>query len=440
MFTGRGKVLVLTGVFLLTSGFSFINYYLLTIGVMLIFAAVVNLPFFKRKQYSKHIRVERSVDSDKVFARDFLHVTVKIENTGGGVIDSLKFTDMIPETFNLVLGSNSLTAYLNPNGKLEFSYIIQPRLRGEYRIGPSKVTVHDRLQLNSEDINFDNYSEILVYPPYDDIRRYGQVGQRRVLGVLFGAHKSRDKGIGMDFFGIRRYDPSDELRWVDWKATARTGKLMTREYESERNIKVMILLDSSASMSAGDMENNKLEYSIRAAVLLSQIALSRRDEIGLVVYSSKIDVFIEPRSGSKQIFRILDALAKVSSSGVSKTYNAVKYTVERMRKNVFYIMLTDLEGSAKPILESAKLIKAKGSEVLIISPFSPWFEVKLYSSTPVEKALSLTVAEEFYEVRQKLLTELNKYQIPVLTVGPDDYILTVVSEYLKAKKRGVGVT
>ncbi|MEM2907023.1 MAG: hypothetical protein QW739_02975, partial [Candidatus Odinarchaeota archaeon] len=115
----------------------------------------------------------------------------------------------------------------------------------------------------------------------------------------------------------------------------------------------------------------------------------------LVVYSSKIDVFIEPRSGSKQIFRILDALARVSSSGVSKTYNAVKYTVERMRKNVFYIMLTDLEGSAKPILESAKLIKAKGSEVLIISPFSPWFEVKLYSSTPVEKALSLTVAEEF---------------------------------------------
>lgn len=438
MFTGRGQILVLSGVFLLTAGFSFINYYMLTIGVMLIFAAVVNLPFFKLKKYSENIRVERTLSSEKVFALDFLHVTVRIENRGG-VIDYLEFIDEIPKTFKIVMGRNSLSTYLEGESKIEFSYIIQPRLRGVYRIGPSKITVHDRLHLNSENTNFENYSEILVYPPYDDIRRYGQISQRRVLGVLFGAHKSKDKGVGMDFFGIRRYDPSDELRWVDWKATARTGKLMSREYETERNIKIMILMDSSASMCSGDLENNKFEYSVRAAVLLSQIALNRRDEIGLVAYSSKIDVFIEPKNGRRQLFRILEALAKLSPSGVSQTYTAVQYTVSRLRKSAFYIMLTDLESSSKPLLESVKLIKAQGSELLIISPFTPWFEAELYSS-PVEKALSVAVAEELYENRQKIIFELNKYQIPVLNVGPGDYIPTVIAAYLKAKKRGIGVT
>ncbi len=438
MFTGRGQVLVLSGVFFLTAGFSFINYYLLAIGVMLIFAAVVNLPFFKLKKYRENIKVERSISSEKVFALDYLHVNVKIVNTGG-VIDYLEFLDEIPKTFKLVLGRNSLSTYLTAGGRVEFSYIVQPRLRGVYRLGPSKVKVHDRLHLNSEEAVFENYSEIIVYPPYDDIRRYGQIGQRRILGVLFGAHKSKDKGVGMDFFGIRRYDPSDELRWVDWKATARTGKLMSREYETERNIKIMILLDSSASMCSGDLENNKFEYSIRAAVLLSQIALSRRDEIGLVAYSSKIDVFIEPKNGRRQIFRILDALARLSPSGLSQTYAAVKYTVNRLRKNAFYIMLTDLEGSSKPLLEAVKLIKARGSELLIISPFTPWFEAELYSS-PVEKALSVAVAEELYENREKVIFELNKYQVPVLNVGPEDYIPTIMSAYLKAKRRGVGLT
>jgi uncharacterized protein (DUF58 family) len=192
-------------------------------------------------------------------------------------------------------------------------------------------------------------------------------------------------------------------------------------------------------MCGGELENNKFEYSIRAAVLLAQIALSRRDEIGLVAYSSTVNIFIEPKNGRRQLFRILEALAKITPSGLSQTYNAVQYTVNRLRKNAFYIMLTDLEGSLQPLLESVKLIKARGSELLIISPFTPWFEAELYSS-PVEKVLAVAVAEEFYENRQKKIFELNKYMIPVLNVGPEDYIPTVMAAYLKAKKRGIGLT
>ena len=279
MFTSRGQILVLGGVFFLTSGFAFINYYLVTLGIFLIIASVINLPFFKGTDLKNMVKIERTIDREKIFARDFINVSVKIMNKSRQRIDYFEFLDNVPRTFNVILGKNMIATQLNPKSSINFSYILQPRLRGEYEIGPSKITLYDRLRLNSENIKFDNITSLLVYPPYDDVRRYGQITQKRVLGVLFGAHKAKDKGIGMDFFGIRRYDPSDELRWVDWKASAKTGKLMTREYETERNIKIMIILDSSSSMSAGDIENNKLEYSIRASVLLSHLALSRRDEV-----------------------------------------------------------------------------------------------------------------------------------------------------------------
>ncbi|MHA1409895.1 MAG: DUF58 domain-containing protein [Candidatus Odinarchaeia archaeon] len=440
MFTSRGQILVLSGVFFLTSGFTFINYYLVALGVILILASVINLPFFKKINPEKVIEINRIISKEKIFAKDYLLVRLRIKNKGRQRIDYIEVEDEYPDTFNLVLGRSKISTQLNPKSTVEFSYILQPRLRGEFIIGPSRLILYDRLRLNSENVRFDNTASILVYPQYDDVRRYGQLTQKRVLGILFGAHKSKDKGIGMDFFGIRRYDPSDELRWVDWKATAKTGKLMTREYETERNIKIMIVLDASSSMGVGDIEDNKLEYSIRAAVLLSHLALSRRDEVGLLVFSSKVKEFLEPKSGRNQIFRILDALAKVTAEGTPKPYSAIKYAVSRLQKNVFYIFLSDLEAPKRSIINAMKLIKANNSSVLALSPFGPWFEAKYFEITPVEKALSTAITEELYADRKKLIKELNKFDVPVLTVGPDDYLLAIMSEYIKAKRRGAALT
>jgi uncharacterized protein (DUF58 family) len=439
MFTTRGQILVLLGVFLLTSGFAFINYYLVAIGVFLILASVINLPLFKRLDIDKIVDIERSIDREKMFARDFLNVKVKVTNRSNQRIDYFEFSDDYPKTFNLVLGRSEVATQINPKSEIEFSFILQPRIRGHYKIGPSKIVLYDRLRLNSEEIKFDNLTDLIVYPQYDDVRKYGQISQKRVVGVLFGAHKAKDKGIGIDFFGIRRYDPSDELKWVDWKASARTGKLMTREYETERNIKIMIVLNSSSSMGAGDIENNKLEFSIRAAVLLSHLALARRDEVGLMVFSSKVNEYLEPRSGRNQIFRILDILSRIEAEGLSKPFAAFKYAMSRLKKNVFYIFLSDLEESSQSIINAMKLIRANNSRALILSPFGPWFEAKYYEISPVEKALSVAITEEIYEKRKNLIKEINKYEVPVLTVGPDDYLLVIMSEYLKAKRRGTAL-
>lgn len=440
MFSKRGQLVLLVGVFFLAGGFSTASYMLLALGCLLIFASIVSLPFFKLTTFIENLTIERHIDRKKVFAKDLLYVHLKVKNNTGRRIGLIEITDIIPESFKVVYGSNIVKTHIPSHSEIEFGYIVQPRIRGKYEIGPTKTVIHDRFKFNLEELTFDNYSEIVVYPTYEDVRRMESLANKRALGMLFGVHRTKDRGIGTDFFGIRQYVPSDELRWVDWKASARTGKLMTREYESERNIKVIILVDASNSMRGGGLEDSKLEYAIRAAVLLSYVGLERRDEMGLAAFSDNIVKYVPPKSGRSQMYRILEALAEIKPSGTSRLDNAVRFITAQIHRSALLIILTDLESRIREIIEGVKLARASNFDVLVISPFTPWFEANTLALSPLEKALSEAVAEEFYENRMKIAKELKRMDVDVINVGPDDFLPAVVTQYLKAKKRGAAIT
>lgn len=438
MFSRRGQLIVLSGVFFLTSGFAFINYYLVLLGIFLILVSIIGLPFFKISTFIENLEVERKVDRTKVFARDFFHVKISVRNKGNKKIDFLEVYDVFPETFVLAIGKNKIATRLDPQTDMKFSYVLQPRLRGQYNIGPTKLVIHDRLRFNYDEKTIGEYTELLVYPSYQDVRRMSALARKRALGIMFGIHRAKDKGVGTDFVGIRRYMPTDEIRWIDWKATAKTGKFMSREFETERNIKIVVFLDTSGSMGAGEPENSKLEYSVRAAVLLAHLGLERRDEVGLLTFSNRVWDYIEPKSGKTQFYKILDVLARVQSMGRSEPMRAVKHVLTHLKKTALFIMLTDLETTTN-FVNAVKIARSSKCETLVISPVGPWFEIKMEELAPVEKALAEAIAEEFLSKRQKVARELRKMDVSVIDVGPDDYLPAVVSQYLKAKKRGVAV-
>jgi uncharacterized protein (DUF58 family) len=107
-------------------------------------------------------------------------------------------------------------------------------------------------------------------------------------------------------------------------------------FESEKNIRVMIFLDASSSMVSGSKFDNKLEYSIRAALLLAHLAIERRDQVGLIVFSDRLHYYIEPKASEGQFFRILEVLARVEGSGKKNLYGAVDYVTKRMKKDSFF--------------------------------------------------------------------------------------------------------
>ncbi len=439
MITRRGTTVTLIGVFLLTSGFAFSNYFLVLLASLLILSVVVGLPAFEVLGNVESVTVERNLDKVKVFANDFVHVTLTVKNEGHRAIDFLRIDDGYPTTFECVVGQNQIETSLQPGKSKTYSYILQARLRGEYEIGPTRLLLHDRLGFNFLDKKIATKTPVLVYPTYEDIRRMEAAAKGRRLGLIFGTHKTKIKGLGTDFYGIRQYNPSDGMRYIDWKSSARTGDLMTREFETEKNIRVMILLDSSSTMTAGRVENSKIEYGIRAAVLLTKLALERRDLVGVAAGSTRVQAWVEPKPGKNHFYTVLEALATVQGKGGAHLYALTDYVVKRITRSSFFIFITDLEAPKRDILEAIKLARVFNHNVLVIAPFGPWFESQSEAITPIDKALSEAISTKLYEKRKALAKTIRRMGVDVLDVGPDDFLPTVINSYMRAKQRNIAI-
>ncbi|MFW9922586.1 MAG: hypothetical protein ACFFDW_04765, partial [Candidatus Thorarchaeota archaeon] len=181
--------------------------YILVVGILMIIGTTFGYPIFKIRANKEGISVKRDLDKRKCFAGDYIHIKVTIKNSSQNAIDHLEIYDAYPETMDLVLGENYIYTRLNAGEKIDFSYILRTPVRGLYKIGPTKTILHDRLGFYQEEIIKQDFDEVLVYPSYEDIQKLKTLGAKRQLGKIFGINKTKLKGTGMDFWGIRDYYP-----------------------------------------------------------------------------------------------------------------------------------------------------------------------------------------------------------------------------------------
>ncbi|MFW9843353.1 MAG: DUF58 domain-containing protein [Candidatus Thorarchaeota archaeon] len=439
MITQRGFVVVFAGVLLLTSGFSFLNFYLVLLGVYLVIGLVVTLPLFALTANLAGIEVDRQIDKVKVFSGDFLRVRVTIRNVSRRHFDFIEVHDQYPETWILAIGENFIASRIEPGSSITFSYILQARMRGRYHIGPTEVVMRDRLGLHYYKRTLKAQTEVLVYPTWKDVRRMEALGKQRQLGLMFGAHRTKTVGLGSDFAGFREYVPGDEFRLIDWKTSAKSGDMVIRQYEMEKNIQVICMVDTSGSMGNGYPENTKLEYAIRAAVLLTHMGLERKDLVGTCVFSDIVHGYVPPGTRPNHMYDVLETLAAAEPKGWSDYETAIQYVVSNTKKRSLFLWMTDLEESPAPLLNAMKTVVANGHKAMIISPFGPWFEAPVGQFGPVEKVLSEAVSEELWERRNKIARALARFGIDVVNVGPEDFLPAIIKTYNQAKQKGVAM-
>ena len=387
----------------------------------------------------EELRVHRELEKEKVFKDDFVHVKVIIENLGKNSFDFIEIRDYFnPQLFRLVLGENFISTRIAPKSTIKFSYVLEPKVRGEYPLGPLSVIVKDRLGFNSlERIVPDSVTDILVYPPYEDIKRIEILGSKRSLLLNYGIQRSKQKGLGSEFYGMRKYVFGDQYRLIDWKASARTQRLIVKEFESERDITVMILVDSSETMAGGAIENTKFEYAIRACMLLTRVALTRRDNVGVFTFSDKKNFkFLKPAGKEDQFYQVLDFVAKVKPQGKCKMLEAFDFFIKRFQKRSLIFIISDLEADVKEINAAIRKLIPYKHTVMIINPFSPWFEIHEVDLSSTDKALAEAISEEMMEHIMSIKQEVRNLGVNLASVGPDDMMHMVLKNYLEAKKKG----
>ena len=236
---------------------------------------------------------------------------------------------------------------------------------------------------------------------------------------------------------MRKYVFGDQFRLIDWKASARTQKLIVKQFESERDITMMILIDSSNTMAGGAIENTKFEFAIRACMLLAKIALTRRDSVGVFTFSDKKNFkFLKPGRGEEYFYQVLDFVARIKPQGKCQMVEAIDFFIRRFQKRSLIFILSDLEVNAKEIKMALRKLIPFNHTVIIINPFSPWFEIHEIDLSSVDKSLAEAISEEMMEHILIIRQEARNIGVNLITVGPDDMMNQVLKNYLEAKKKG----
>lgn len=127
----------------------------------------------------------------------------------------------------------------------------------------------------------------------------------QVSETMAGEYKSAFKGRGMEFEEVRKYQPGDDVRTIDWNVTARTGDPHVKRFVEERELTVMLMVDASSSGSFGSTKQSKNEVAAEIAALLAYSAIRNNDRVGLIVFTDQIEKFVPPKKGRSHVLRVI---------------------------------------------------------------------------------------------------------------------------------------
>lgn len=192
-----------------------------------------------------------------------------------------------------------------------------------------------------------------------------------VEGFITGLHKSPFHGFSVEFSQHRPYNPGDNLRFIDWKVFGRTDRFYIKQFEEETNLKAYILLDVSKSMSFQSNGTSKLNYAKTLAAALTYLMLQQRDAIGLVLFDSKIQKILPPRSVNSYLQPVLRELDSVEAGEDTNIGSVLHTMAERLKRRGLVILISDLYDDSDNILSGLRHFRYNKHEVLVFHLLDP---------------------------------------------------------------------
>lgn len=304
----------------------------------------------------------RSLSRDRAQVGWDVEVELSVRNAGPA-LDLVEIVDVLPRELAVVRGTNHAVVALERGGFVVLEYVVRPTVKGDFHLGPVRVRSLDPLALGAEDAVVAVESRLVVAPAMEDLRRTRLQPHR--TRPWFGQVPSRQIGIGTDFWGIRTYVPGDDVRRINWKASARFDTLYSNEYEGERSGDVVIVLDARRESFIGTETDNPIEHGVRAALGVADHVLASKNRVGLIVQRDVLD-WVPPAFGRKQLFRILDHLIHVRPGG-EWPFAHVTWVLSRFfPRDCLVVLISPLQDRAA--LNAVIGLAARGYEVAIVSP------------------------------------------------------------------------
>ncbi|MFN8442478.1 MAG: DUF58 domain-containing protein [Caldilineaceae bacterium] len=332
-----------------------------------------------------------------------------------------------------------LLGSVSPGSTTTLTYTVRPPRRGDYKFEDLHLRWGTALGLLRCQHTFAAAEPVKVYPNLVDVRRYDLLLRKNRLWEL-GVRNTRLIGSGTDFERLRDYLPDDDYRRINWKATARRGKPISAEFQTERSQNIIALLDTGRMMRSpvGDVE--KLDYAVNAVLLLAFVAAQKGDKVGLLTFADTAQTWIAPRSGKVQFQRMLEQLYAVNGQQVEPDYNRAFawFNTQETRRSLV-LVFTDLTGSVSGEALVAQMTRLRQRHLpLLVTVADP--TVQKLARQPITEASTLyqrTVAEQLLDERRTTLERLRHHGVLTLDVPADELSIGVINRYLEIKAQGM---
>jgi uncharacterized protein (DUF58 family) len=350
----------------------------------------------------------------------------------------VRLFDAMPTPFVAVEDAECGLA-LPARGTGTLPFTLEGRSRGEAPLGAVALRVATPIGLVERTLRYSPDDRIVVAPSLAGVRRFRWLAVHQRLAAA-GVRDARRRGEGRSFARLRDYVPGDDPRHIDWKATARRGHTITREFTIEQSQTVYVLVDAGRSMTQFAGAFPRFEYALSAALVLADVAASAGDRVGAMVFDDRIRALVPAQRGAAALQAMRSALVPVQPSLAEPDYAAAFRTLaKRQRKRALVVLITDvLEPRAarallahltRGVSRHLAVVVALRNEALLAAAAIP------ARSTAGDVYESAAAAELLAE-RATALQRMRDAGVVVLDVAPDAMAAAVVSQYLELKARG----
>ncbi|MBC9796578.1 DUF58 domain-containing protein [Sinomicrobium sp. FJxs] len=348
-----------------------------------------------------------------------------------------RIIDEIPEQFQV--RDFRVERKLPASSSRTLEYMLRPTERGEYHFGRLNIYISTTLGLIAKRYIFCDDVMVPTYPAFLQLRKYDLMAFTNRLHQ-YSIKKIRRIGHTMEFEQIKEYVQGDDIRTLNWKATAKKNQLMVNQFQDEKSQPVYSVIDKGRVMKMPFEGLSLLDYAINATLVISNVVLKKQDKAGMFTFSKKVENIVVAERRTSQMGLILETLYNIQTdffeSDFSRLYGDIKRNITNRSLILLYTNFETLDGLQRQ-LPYLKGIAKNHLLVVVFFKNTELNDLVNNRAETIQQVYDKVIAEKFAFEKRLIVNELRKYGIYSILTTPENLTIDTINKYLEIKARGL---
>lgn len=402
--------------------------------LLLLFTAIADgVLLFKN---NSPLKLQRRSKYSRLSNGDTNELYIDVENKFSFPV-SIDLIDELPEQFQF--RNFKIKVQLQSAAQKTLAYQVRPLSRGEYHFGKINAFITSALCLVERHYFADVPYLLPCYPSFLKLRQYELMAVSNRLSDI-GVKRIRKIGQSSEFEQIKEYVIGDDVRTINWKATARRDQLMVNHYRDERAQQVYCLVDMGRIMKMPFDGLSLLDHSVNASLVLGHVAWIKEDKPGLIGFSNKVSLMVNADRKGNQLLRLQEALYNAKTDFMESNYELLLSQVRnKIAQRSLLLLFTNFE-SLSGLRRQLKYLREMASRHLLVVIFFENTELKdLLRKKPIStfEIYEQSIAAKFDQEKRQIKKELQAYGILSVYTTPEQLTVNTLNKYLEIKTRNL---